>query len=621
MFAGSASRGKTVGISRQPHRRRNGFQARFEPLECRTLLSAVSGDFNHDGVADLAIGVPNQTVNGISNAGAVQILYGAHYAGQSKIRLTTPVNQQLTKSGAAVGDLFGTSLAVGDFNGDGFADLVVGVPGQTVNGAGGAGAVYIYFGSKTGLKTTGFQVWTQDSTNILGVAEAGDHFGSALAVGDFNGDRFSDLAIGAPNEDVGSTVNAGAINVIYGARGGLKAVGNQLFHQGLAGIVGGLGANNLYGAALAVGDFNADGFQDLAIGAPGQTVASVANAGGVNVLYGARTRLQIPNNQFWTVNSTGMQGNLNADARFGAALAAGDFNGDSRLDLAIGAPGEDIATSGPAVTAGAVHVLFGSSSRLTITNNQLWNGRSAGITTASASGDGFGSALVAGQFNSDHVADLAIGIPNKDISVTDQGAVRQLFGARSTGLSTINSQFWSRENNLLGISIPDTDVTALNDHMGSSLASGDFNGDGVSDLAIGVPHDDGTVAAAGDSILIFNQANSTVPLGVKMANGIQYQILTNGTGAQPTISSSVVVNYVGTLVNGFVFDSSAMHGGPQSFNVGGVIEGFGISLLGMRVGSEWRVYIPSELAYGAAGSTLVGPNEALIFDVELLSTN
>ena len=279
---------------------RDGFRARFEPLECRAMLSAVAGDFNHDGVADLAIGMPNETVNGVSNAGAVQILYGSHYAGQFKIHLTNPTNQLLTKTGAAAGDLFGTSLAVGDFNGDGFADLVVGVPGQTVSGRSGAGAVYIFFGGKSGLKTTGFQVWTQDSTNIQGVAESGDHFGSAVAVGDFNGDRRPDLAVGAANEDVGSTSDAGAVNIIYsGLRGGLKPNGNQLFDQDMAGIVGGLAANDLFGSALAAGDFNADGFQDLAIGAPGQTVGGDAGAGGVNVLYGSAA----PASKSRTINS------------------------------------------------------------------------------------------------------------------------------------------------------------------------------------------------------------------------------------------------------------------------------------------------------------------------------
>jgi FKBP-type peptidyl-prolyl cis-trans isomerase/FG-GAP repeat len=273
------------------------------------------------------------------------------------------------------------------------------------------------------------------------------------------------------------------------------------------------------------------------------------------------------------------------------------------------------------VNAGAVHVLFGSSSRLTITNNQVWNENSAGIESDSALGDDFGSALAVGQFNSDHVADLAIGIPNEDLSVMDEGSVRVLLGVRTTGLSTTNSQVWNRDNNLLGISIPDAPVSAVNEHLGASLASGDFNGDGVVDLGIGVPHDDGTVSAAGESVLIFNPVNSSIPLGVKMSNGIEYQIIRNGTGVQPSTTSTVSVNYVGTLLNGTVFDSSAMHGGPVSFAVNSVIEGFAIALLGMHVGSEWRVYIPSDLAYGAAGSPPnVGPNEPLIFDVALASS-
>ncbi len=157
-------------------------------------------------MADLAFGLANQTVGSAANAGAVQIIYGARPVGTTKIGLTAAKNQLITKSTlkltAAANENFGSALAVGDFNGDGIADLAVGVSGQTVSGKSGAGAVYILFGSKTGLKITGQQLWTQDSANILGVAEAGDHFGSALAAGDFNGDHRIDLAIGVAQRRV-----------------------------------------------------------------------------------------------------------------------------------------------------------------------------------------------------------------------------------------------------------------------------------------------------------------------------------------------------------------------------------------------------------------------------------
>lgn len=108
--------------------------------------------------------------------------------------------------------------------------------------------------------------------------------------------------------------------------------------------------------------------------------------------------------------------------------------------------------------------------------------------------------------------------------------------------------------------------------------------------------------------------------GVKtLPSGLQYQVIKEGKGKKPTASDTVKANYKGTLINGAEFDSSEKHGGPASFNLGGVIPGWTEALQLMPVGSKWRLFIPSELAYreqGAGG--LIGPNATLIFDVELL---
>ena len=135
------------------------------------LPSDVAADFNHDGVADLAVGVLGE--NGV--AGAVNVLYGA--------------GSGLSGTGAQVffqvggtpepGDRFGSALAAGDFNGDGFADLAVGASGEDVGSAFDAGAVSVLYGSADGLTTNGGRLVTQDSPRVPGVAEPFDSFGGS----------------------------------------------------------------------------------------------------------------------------------------------------------------------------------------------------------------------------------------------------------------------------------------------------------------------------------------------------------------------------------------------------------------------------------------------------------
>ena len=107
-----------------------------------------------------------------------------------------------------------------------------------------------------------------------------------------------------------------------------------------------------------------------------------------------------------------------------------------------------------------------------------------------------------------------------------------------------------------------------------------------------------------------------------LPSGLQFEVLTEGTGKKPTLSSSVTTHYHGTLINGNVFDSSYQRGQPATFPVNGVIAGWTEALQLMPEGSKWRLYIPSELAYGKRGAGRdIGPDTALIFDVELLKVN
>jgi FKBP-type peptidyl-prolyl cis-trans isomerase FklB len=120
----------------------------------------------------------------------------------------------------------------------------------------------------------------------------------------------------------------------------------------------------------------------------------------------------------------------------------------------------------------------------------------------------------------------------------------------------------------------------------------------------------------GEKFLADNKTKEGV---VALPSGLQYKILKAGAGAKPTAADTVVCNYRGTLIDGTEFDASEKHGGASTFTVGGVIAGWTEALQLMPVGSKWQLFIPSNLAYGAQGPPDIGPNAALIFEVELVS--
>lgn len=122
--------------------------------------------------------------------------------------------------------------------------------------------------------------------------------------------------------------------------------------------------------------------------------------------------------------------------------------------------------------------------------------------------------------------------------------------------------------------------------------------------------------AAGEAFLAENAKRAEVKT---TESGLQYEVITEGNGDKPAASDTVVVHYTGTLIDGTVFDSSVERGTPATFGVTQVIPGWVEALQLMQVGAKWRLYIPSDLAYGPRGAGgAIGPNSTLIFDVELL---
>ena len=121
---------------------------------------------------------------------------------------------------------------------------------------------------------------------------------------------------------------------------------------------------------------------------------------------------------------------------------------------------------------------------------------------------------------------------------------------------------------------------------------------------------------AGEEFLHINKGRAGV---VELPSGLQYQVLKQGNGAKPSATDKVKCHYHGTLINGTVFDSSVQRGQPAVFGVNQVIPGWVEALQLMPVGSKWRLFIPSNLAYGEHGAgEMIEPNSTLIFDVELL---
>ncbi|HEX8802608.1 MAG TPA: hypothetical protein VF743_00405 [Acidimicrobiales bacterium] len=392
-----------------------------------------------------------------------------------------------------------------DFDGDGLEDVAIGVPGESVGSVVAAGAVNVLYGAPAGLSGAGSQLFHQDVGDIGSTAEAGDGFGLALATGDFDGDGFADLAVGAPGEAVGSAAEAGAVNVLFGSADGLTATGSQLITQATLGGGATSGAGELFGLALAAGDLDGDGVDDLAIGVP----FGNALAGSVHVVFGAAGGLGAGRaTASFHQDSPGLADTAEAFDEFGAALAVGDFNRSGVADLAIGVPGENVGT---VTAAGGVHVLFGRTTGINGTSSQFFTQATPGVGSDPEDGDFFGAALGAGDFDGGGFVDLAIGVPNESVgSVPGAGALNLLEGATG-GLTTTGSQ-------VLHQNVGDIGSTAEpGDAFGWAFGTGDFDGDGLVDLAVGVPFESvGTVPQAGAVNVIFGSAGVVTPVGTQL---------------------------------------------------------------------------------------------------------
>ena len=225
-------------------------------------VDSATGDVNRDGYADVVVNFRDP-----GGIGRVLVLKGSATG--------------LQRAGI-LGVQGGRSVAVGDVNGDGYADAVVGQPYSAESGAYSGGQVTAFYGSSSGLTTTGRTVIHQDTSGVPGSAEAGDAMGMSVAVGDSDLDGYADVLAGLPREDVTrdatAQTDAGAVLLLRGTSSGLTGTGALAYSQDTSGIPGATETGDRFGSAVVLHDLSGWSRADLAIGADGE------NAGDGTVL-------------------------------------------------------------------------------------------------------------------------------------------------------------------------------------------------------------------------------------------------------------------------------------------------------------------------------------------------
>ena len=381
--------------------------------------SLAVGDFNGDGMDDLAIGAHNAYVAG-ENPGKAYLLYGGNIEGNSRDFANENADRELT--GIVNNSAFALTLAAGDINHDGIDDLLVGAPLSTRLRNINAGAVYLYAGSSGKVSES------YDSVFYGQVAD--ERFGSEIKTGDFNGDGHLDLVVGAYKADSVSTNQAGKVYFYDGS----DELGDVIFSPDA--VFNGNSNGEWFGFSLAVGDLNGDLIDDLAISS--FPYWSDRNMSQVLIYYGGADFSQKKPNII--INEAEKQNILASD------VLLRDFNSDGRADILIGAPGVGQSANG---YEGAVYMIESSDKKF----NPLYRVQSRDLDTyiyGQQVDDWFGNAIEVLDFNNDGYMDLAVGAMYADTDLgTDNGEVVILWGGKTAfgkkkDISEMNGQEVSR---------------------------------------------------------------------------------------------------------------------------------------------------------------------------------
>jgi hypothetical protein len=408
-----------------------------------------SADFNGDGYWDLAAGAGGEDVDGVVDAGAVHVLYG------SADGLTGEDSEFFTEGTPGISDdpeeadCFGCTTGGGDLDGDGYAELLIGVQAEDVGGAEDAGAIHILHGSADGITGEWEEYLTQDSPGVADAAEAGDNFGWSFSTGDFGGSKHNDLAVAAPFEEVNGVAAAGAVHVFHGSAQGTSTDDDRLWTQDTAGIRDRVEEGDEFGFSTLSADVTGDNHADLVISAPAEDWQGVTDAGAVSVIPGSSEGLTDEDDEFWTQDSPGVRDEAEEGDRFGDGLGAGDFGRSRHLDLAVGADEEDVQG---VANAGGVNVMYGTPDGLTGFGGQFWTQNSPGVqnrpetTPEDTFGETFGLLLFGGDFGRNAREDLAITVPGEGLGgVEGAGAAHALYGSHD-GLTARGAQFWHQNS-------------------------------------------------------------------------------------------------------------------------------------------------------------------------------
>jgi len=412
-----------------------------------------------------------------------------------------------------------TAGTASDFNGDGVGDTVIADPDAAVNGAKKAGLVRVVLGGGKGV----FEI-SQATAGMPAAPEVGDAFGASYAAYDADGDGCTDLAVGAPYEDVAKNgtqlVDAGAIYVIHGTPTGIGA-GSTIegYTQGEFNSASSTEAYDWFGFAMKAGEA-ASGDPYLVIGVPGEGVpvdgTTYADAGCVEYVQGA-TKLAL------SQNSTDVPGVPEANDRFGYSLA-----GTNRY-FAVGTPGEAI---GDEEFAGGVSVFSQTLSNDMPTPLVGLDQDSSGITGAAEAGDGFGTSVSMTYYRpSDQTYNtdvlLAIGVPGEDIGTT----------ADAGGATVVRIQPSGAYTQIAAVDAGVTDVEGdpvAGDAMGQRVAIANTNSGVVTTaatirLAVGEPGKDTATVKDAGAVHVFRPLDTAV--------GTADKVLTRGSGLPGTATT------------------------------------------------------------------------------------